>query len=206
MKIILLGPPGSGKGTLAEKLEKEFHLLHVSAGEILREEAKKNISQGKNFKSIMEKGNLVPDELTTALVKAKIRNQPQFILDGFPRNLIQAELMKDIAVDVVLLLDVPEKVVVERLSGRRVCQKGIHNYHIRYVRPKKEGICDIDKIPLIQRGDDNPAAIKKRYQIYQQKTKPLINYYTKKKLLKTVKAAQSPEEVYKDVKKILKNA
>ena len=157
------------------------------------------------IKKIIEGGNLVPDELITHLIKKKIKNKPHFMLDGFPRTLQQAELMQDVAVDKVLFLEVSEKMIIERLSGRRVCEQGIHNYHIGYVPPQKKDICDVDKTPLHQREDDNPAAIKERLNTYHQKTKPLIEYYTKKGILLTIKADGKPEVVYKEVKKVLEN-
>ncbi len=204
MKLIILGPPGSGKGTIAEKLEKEFKLKHISAGELLREEVQKGTTIGKDIKNIIEKGNLVPDELVTQIIKLEIGKTRGFILDGFPRTMEQAKGVEDLGIEVVIYLDIAEKAVVERLSGRRVCEKGEHNYHIKHIPPKKAGVCDIDGTKLIQRKDDVPKAITERFKGYNKLTKPVVDYYRKKGVVKMINAALSPEAVYKEVKKALR--
>lgn len=203
MKLILLGPPGSGKGTVSEQLEKDYHLYHLSAGALLREEVAKQTTIGKDIKAYIERGELVPDSFVVQLVKLDAKSKPNYILDGFPRTLTQATEIEDLNINLVLLLDISEDIVLERFAGRRVCQSGEHGYHLTYLPSKVAGICDIDKTPLIQRKDDNPQVIKKRFQIYHQDTAPLINYYQKKNLLHKIPADGSPQEVYQIVKKVI---
>jgi len=204
MKIILLGPPGSGKGTVSERLEKDFNLFHLSAGELLREEVAKETTIGKEIKKYISQGELVPAKFVVELVKLEVAKKTDYILDGFPRSIDQAQEIDDLDIDAVILLDVPEEVVIERFSGRRMCEKAGHGYHLKYIPPKKEGICDIDGSTLIQRVDDKPEVIKKRFQVYHRETQPLIEYYMKKNLLKKVDASKDPETVYREVKNVLK--
>ena len=203
MKLILLGPPGSGKGTISERLEKDYKLYHLSAGALLREEVAKSTTIGKDIKAYIERGELVPDSFVVQLVKLDAKSKPNYILDGFPRTLTQATEIEDLNIDIVLLLDVSEDIVLERFAGRRVCQSGEHGYHLTHLTPKVTGICDVDKTSLIQRKDDNPQVIKKRFQIYHKDTALLINYYQKKKLLHKIPANGTPDEVYQNVKKII---
>jgi|SRR3989338_2070894 len=203
MKLILLGPPGSGKGTISERLEKDYKLYHLSAGALLREEVAKSTTIGKDIKAYIERGELVPDSFVVQLVKLDAKSKPNYILDGFPRTLTQATEIEDLNIDIVLLLDVSEDIVLERFAGRRVCQSGEHGYHLTHLPPKVTGICDVDKTSLIQRKDDNPQVIKKRFQIYHKDTALLINYYQKKKLLHKIPANGTPDEVYQNVKKII---
>lgn len=203
MKIILLGPPGSGKGTVAEKIEKEFQLKHISAGALLREEISKGTAIGKKIKKTVESGELVPDELVTQLVKQEIKNRKDYLLDGFPRTVNQARAIEDLRIPMVIYLDIAEKEVVTRLSGRRECSTGEHNYHIRFLPPKKAGVCDVDGTKLIQRKDDDPEVIQERFRVYDTQTRPVADYYRKKGLVKVVDAAQKPEKVYEDVRKII---
>lgn len=203
MKLILLGPPGSGKGTVSEKLEKEFHLKHVSAGELLREEVRKSTTIGKDIQKIMEKGELVPDELITEIIKLEVKDKTNYILDGFPRTLGQAKAVEKLGVEKIIYLDVPEKVVIERFAGRRLCEKGVHGYHVKYLPPKKAGICDLDGSKLIQRPDDQPKIIKERFRVFHEKSQAVVDYYRKKRKLLVVDASQAPEEVYREVKRII---
>jgi adenylate kinase len=206
MKLILIGPPGSGKGTIAKKLVKDFQLTHISPGEMLREEVLKKTSLGEEIDKYVSKGRLVPDHLVSDMVKLKIRNHPKFILDGFPRTLEQAKILEDFTkIALVLFLDVPKKVSVERISGRRVCSQCETPYHIKYVPPKKPGWCDKCGGKLIQRSDEKPTVVKERFTIYQQKSLPLIDFYKKKKLLKKIDGSGTPEKVYEMVKEIIKN-
>ncbi|MBU0470196.1 MAG: nucleoside monophosphate kinase [Nanoarchaeota archaeon] len=204
MKIILLGPPGSGKGTVSERLEKDFNLAHVSAGELLREEVKKDTAIGRDIKKFMEKGNLVPNRFVVEMVKLEVNGKDNYILDGFPRSVEQAKLIEGLGIDLVISLEVPEQIVIERFAGRRVCGTGEHGYHLKYLPPKKEGVCDYDGTKLVQRKDDNPEVIKERFRIYHAETQPLVDYYKKKGILKTVDGAPAPEVVYAAVKKIVK--
>lgn len=204
MRLILLGPPGSGKGTIAKKLEKKFHLLPISAGEILREEAAKGTLLGKEIRKYTDKGNLVPDNLVTEIIKLEINGKNNFILDGFPRTLEQAKGIRNITIDLVIYLEADEKTIVERLSGRRICRQGHHTYNLNYVPSAKKGICDVDGTPLIHRKDDKPAVIKQRFKVYNHTIRPLLGYYEQKRILKKVNAALPPEEVFKEVKKVIK--
>ncbi len=203
MKLILLGAPGSGKGTISERLEKDYNLYHLSAGALLREEVTKQTTIGKDIKAYIERGELVPDSFVVQLVKLDAKTKPDYILDGFPRTINQATEIEDLNIDIVLLLDVPEDIIIQRFAGRRVCQTGEHGYHLQYLPPKTPGICDIDKTPLTQRKDDNPTIIKKRFQIYHTETAPLIDYYQKKNLLHKIPANGSPNEVYQKVKTVI---
>lgn len=203
MKLILLGPPGSGKGTIAEKLEKEFHLVSISAGELLREEVSKKTSLGQEIKKYLDRGHLVPDEFITQLIRLEIQDKKNYILDGFPRTVGQAKAIADLHITAIIYLEVAEKAVIERLSGRRVCATGEHSYHLKYVPSKKAGICDHDGTKLVRRKDDAPAVIRERFRIYRKKTAPVIRYYQKKKLLKVVDASSLPGVVYAQAKRAL---
>ncbi|MBU1112198.1 MAG: nucleoside monophosphate kinase [Nanoarchaeota archaeon] len=205
MKIIMLGPPGSGKGTVSEKLEKDFNLFHLSPGELLREEVKKGTTIGKDIKKYIENGDLVPDQFVVEMVKLEVNDKEDYILDGFPRSVGQAKTIDDFGIDMVIYLDVPEKEVIERLSGRRTCPKCGAGFHIKYIPPKKEGKCDLCGSSLIRRKDDDPKSVKERFRVYHEKTQPLIDFFKKKGLLKTVDGAPPPKEVYAEVKKVVKN-
>ena len=203
MKIIILGPPGSGKGTIAEKLAKDFNLIPISAGEILRKEIAKHTSLGKKVKSI-GKGVLAPNKLVSDIIRKNIKNKNNFILDGFPRTISQAKETGIMGINEVIYLNVAEKPIIKRLSGRRVCPKG-HTYHLTNFPPKKSGICDIDGSKLEKREDDKPEVIKKRFKIFHKEIKPVLAYFKDKKLLKTANADQNPRNAYLDVKKLVKN-
>ena len=202
MKLIILGTPGSGKGTISEMLEKEFGWFHLSAGALLREEVEKKTSLGKDIQKFIDKGKLVPDMLITEMVKMELVGKKNFILDGFPRTVGQAEVIGDLPVDKILFLDVPEKIVIRRFAGRRKCPKG-HGYHMINLPPKKVGVCDVDGLPLSRRADDNPEVIKERFKVYGKQTAPVAEYYQKKKKLIMIDSVESPEEVYRRVKKVL---
>jgi len=204
MKLILLGAPGSGKGTISEVLRDKLHLFHISPGELLREEVRKETTIGKEIAKYIEKGELVPNKFVVEMVRLEINSKKNFVLDGFPRSVEQAEEIKDIKVDAVISLEVPEEVVIERFSGRRTCPKCNAGYHIKYLPPKKEGICDKCGTKLIQRKDDNPATVKERFRVYYEETAPLVEYYAKKKLLHKVDASPAPERVEKSVLELVK--
>lgn len=204
MKIILLGPPGSGKGTVSDQLVKDFKLFHISAGELLREQVQKGTTLGKDIKKFIEKGDLVPNQFVVQMVKLEVNGKDNYILDGFPRSVEQAKDIEDLKVDMVLYLAIEEKAVIERLSERRVCEKGTHGYHLKYLKPKKEGICDVDRTKLIQRPDDKAVVIKERFKVYNKETAPVVEYYRKKGILSTVDATPLPEKVYEDVKRVVK--
>ncbi len=203
MKIILLGPPGSGKGTVSEFLTRDYQLLHISPGELLREEVQKGTTLGKKIKTYINAGKLVPSEFVVEMVKLQVQGQNNFILDGFPRSLDQAKLIDKLNIDLVLALEVSEEDVISRLTNRRVCSNGQHSYHLLLIPPKKEGICDIDGTPLVRRPDDHPKVIQERFRIYRKETEPVISYYKKAGKLVSIDASKSPEEVYNAIVKIV---
>ncbi|MFH0701016.1 MAG: nucleoside monophosphate kinase [Candidatus Woesearchaeota archaeon] len=204
MKLILLGPPGSGKGTVSDTLVNKLHLFHISPGELLREEVRKQTTIGKEIAKYIEKGELVPNKFVVEMVKLEIGKRKSFVLDGFPRSVEQAEEIKEISVDAVISLEVPEETVIERLSGRRICPKCNAGYHIKYIPPKKEGICDKCGEKLIQRKDDTPKTVKERFKVYHKETAPLVNYYARKRLLHQIDASPAPEEVSAAVFELIK--
>jgi adenylate kinase len=203
VKIILLGPPGSGKGMISEQLERDYNLLHISAGKLLREEVSKETTIGKDIKRYIEQGNLVPNQFVVEMIKLDIAGKKNYILDGFPRTVEQAKAIKDLPIDLVIYLEVPEEKVIKRLAGRRVCETGEHGYHINYIKPKQEGICDVDGTKLVQRKDDTPEVIKDRFELYHKETHPLIEYYSNLGLLKKINASPAPNVVYEEVKRIV---
>ena len=182
MKIILLGAPGAGKGTQAQFIMNKFGIPQISTGDMFRAEIKAGTELGKQAKALMDEGKLVPDELTGALVKDRI-SQPDFangfLLDGFPRTIPQADALKDsgVKIDYVLEFDVPDEVIVERMSGRRVHQASGRSYHIVYNPPKVEGKDDVTGEDLIIRADDKPETVLDRLAVYHKQTSPLIDYY-----------------------------
>lgn len=204
MKIILLGAPGSGKGTLAKQITKDFVIPQISTGDLFRECVKDGSEFGKKVQKIMASGNLVPDEITVELVKNRIAQedcQKGFVLDGFPRNLTQAEALEKIThIDSIILLDVSNETVVKRLSTRRTCPSCKEIYNTQ-TYDKNE--CSKCGATIIQRDDDKPDSIRHRLEVYELNTSPLINFYSDR-LLK-VSADLSPEDVYKPVKTFLEN-
>ena len=205
MKLITIGPPGSGKGTVAKRLAREFKLTHISPGEMLREEVIKKTSLGEEVGKYISKGILVPDHIVSDMVKLKIRTHPTFVLDGFPRTVEQAKILnKFTKINGVIFLDVSEKVAVERISGRRTCQKCAASFHVKYIKPKKTGVCDKCGGKLIQRKDQRPGVVKKRFKVYEKESLPVVGFYKKKGILKKIDGSGTPEEVYELVKKVVK--
>lgn len=212
MNIILLGPPGAGKGTQAERLIKELDAVQISTGDIFRTNIKNNTPLGTKAKEYINKGQLVPDELTIDLVwdaLDKVEDGKSVLLDGFPRNITQAEALdegmqkRDKKIDKVININVPEDVIIERISGRRVNVSTGKVYHIKYNPPKVEGIDDETGEKLIQREDDTETAVKERLDVYNKHTSVLIDYYNKKGILVTIDGAKTPEEVFDQIKKSL---
>lgn len=205
MNIILLGPPGSGKGTQTANIAKEYCLCVISLGAMLREEATKDTPHGKEIKNILAKGELVPIETTTKIIKKKLQKEnctKGILFDGFPRTLEQAEALEDIAsIDYVFELAISDDEVIKRLSNRTQCKKG-HIYGPT-IPSKKQGICDIDGFPLAQREDDTQEAIEERLVIYHDETEPLIEYYKPRNIVHTIDASKKPDKVFADIKKIL---
>ncbi|MDP8298458.1 MAG: adenylate kinase [Candidatus Tantalella remota] len=208
ISLVLLGPPGAGKGTQASLLTKAYSLLHISTGDMLRETIKEGGDLGKELESYMNKGELVPDEIVTRTVIDRIAKPDAtggVILDGYPRTKVQAESLdgaltqEDRDLDMVLYFRTSEDVAVARLSGRRVCPECGKNYHVPNMPPVKEGICDKCGVELIQRDDDKPDTVKNRLSVYGERTKDLIDYYKDKGLLREVDGDISADKLFKDV-------
>ncbi len=204
MRLILLGPPGAGKGTQAKRLAKEFGLPHISTGDILRQNVKDITQLGKEAKNYMEQGLLVPDDLVARMLIERFDQQDVkkgFILDGYPRNINQAQTLgqifkqKSLDIDFVIYLDTSEKVVVQRLNGRRVCGNCQANFHIKNMPPKQAGICDICSGRLYQRTDDNEETVKKRLEVYEKEVSSLLEYYEAKQKLRRLSGYEDLEIV-----------
>ena len=213
MKLILLGPPGAGKGTQSVVLAKKYGIPHISTGDILRESVKAGQALGLKAKEYMDRGALVPDEVVTGIVAQRLK-QPDtkkgFILDGFPRTIAQGEDLDEelnkmgCKIDLVLYFATSTDVAIERLTGRRVCKSCGFNYHIKNIPPKKDGICDKCGGPLIHRVDDNEATVRNRLKVYEDQTKPLIDYYAKQGVLKKVSGDMGVDELFKVLSKLFK--
>ena len=185
MKIILLGPPGAGKGTQAEIICKNFSIPHISTGDMLREAIANETATGKIAKEIMDAGNLVPDDVIVSMVKERIKKEDcrnGFLFDGFPRTIPQADALEkqEIFVNVVLELTLKDELIINRMSGRRVHQPSGRSYHLEFNPPEKDGVDDLTGEPLIQRDDDKPETVKNRLEVYWEQTNPLIVYYRSK--------------------------
>jgi len=208
LNLVFLGPPGVGKGTYAKELSKRYNIPHISTGDIFREEIRKGTELGKKVKSYVERGELVPDEIVIEVVRKRLSQDDckrGFILDGFPRTINQAIALDSIVkVDLVFNFVAPKSVIIERLSGRRICRKCGAIYHIKFNPPKRPGICDKCGGPLYQREDDKPEVIEERLRVYEKQTAPIVDYYRKKGILVEVDASRNMEEVIKDCEQILK--
>ncbi len=205
MRIVLVGPPGAGKGTQAAFLAKNLSIPHISTGDLFRANISQQTELGKLAKSYMDAGNLVPDEVTIGMAKDRME-QPDaeggFLLDGFPRNVSQAEALDEMLegermkLDAVLDLEVPEEEVVKRIAGRRICRKdSSHVFHVTYSPPKSAGVCDVCGGELYQRDDDSEETVRKRLEVYHTQTEPIIDYYKAQGLVVTISALGKVEEV-----------
>lgn len=215
MNLILMGLPGAGKGTQAQKIVKEFHIPHISTGDIFRAAMKNETEMGLKAKAYIDKGELVPDEVTNGIVKDRLAEDDTkvgFMLDGFPRNLAQAEALdqmladSDRKLDAVLNIHVEPEVLVERLTGRFICRNCGATYHKLYHMPKVEGTCDVcGSHDFYQREDDKPETVKNRLDVNIKMNTPLVDYYQAKNVLHTVDGQQDIDKVYQDVQQILKS-
>jgi adenylate kinase len=205
LNLILLGPPGAGKGTQAERLEEDFHLPYIATGNMLREAVDKGTELGLRAKEYMENGDLVPDEVVIGMILECVeddRCNDGFLLDGFPRNLEQARALDEALskverrLNAALLIDVPDDNVMSRLSGRRTCKKEGHVYHVESNPPKHEGVCDIDGSKLVQRDDDRPETVEKRLRVYHDQTEPIVEHYDDLGILKRFDGTRPPTEVH----------
>lgn len=207
MIVVFFGAPGVGKGTIAELLAKKHKLEIISASGLLKKEIKKKTKAGKLISEYMAKGKLVPSEdIVPLIIKAiKTSKFKNIILDGFPRNIEQAKLIEEkVKINCIINLEAPEKVIIERLSGRRVCPKCGTIYHLKNMPPKKAGICDKDKEKLLHRNDDKPKVIKDRLKVYEKETFPLKKFFAKQKLIKEIDASKNdPKGIMKNVEKAL---
>lgn len=202
--LVLLGPPGAGKGTQARRLSQRLGLAHVSTGDLFRKHLREQTRLGQLAQAYMSKGELVPDSVTIAMVQERLQEPdtwPGVVFDGFPRTVAQAEALEDLLaqrghrLDRAILIQVPEEVLVERLSGRRTCRAQGHIFHIKYNPPKVPGRCDYDGSELYQREDDRPETVRRRIQVYWEETAPVIEYYRQRGLLVEVNGDQDMDQV-----------
>ncbi|WP_027718363.1 adenylate kinase [Desulfovirgula thermocuniculi] len=208
MKLLIMGPPGAGKGTQAEMLVKELGITHISTGDMFRAAIKEGTEMGKKAKEYMDRGELVPDEVVVGMVKDRLQKpdcQKGFLLDGFPRTLAQAEALDEtlrsmgIQLDGVINITVPRDKLMARLTGRRVCRNCGATYHILFNPPQMEGKCNACGGELYQRSDDNEEAVANRLDVYEAQTRPLIEYYTQKGLLVNINGDQEIKKVFEDI-------
>jgi adenylate kinase len=212
LNLVLLGPPGSGKGTQGERLNEDLRLPYYATGDILRAAVREKTELGQTAKQYMDSGDLVPDEVIVGVIAERIDSAEAldgFILDGFPRTTPQAEALDakleqlSRAVTAVLLIDVSDEEVVRRLGGRRTCSENGHVFHVEFNPPEQEGVCDLDGSELIVRDDDKPEVIRKRLETYHAKTEPLVDYYDQRSVLRRIEGSSAPDEVAEEIRRTL---
>ena len=208
MKIVLLGPPGAGKGTQAKSISNRYSIPHISTGDIFRKNISEETPLGIQAKQYIDNGQLVPDEVTINMVKDRLTWEDcknGYLLDGFPRTVAQAEALeaflnsRDEKIDTALLIDVPMEFILERMTGRRICGSCGASYHVKFNPTKGEGICDVCGSEVVQRKDDREDTVRERLDVYERQTQPLIDFYKEKNLLSTVDGTKAINEVFNDI-------
>jgi adenylate kinase len=204
LNLILLGPPGAGKGTQAERLVADFDVPYYATGDILRQAVKEETALGTQAKEYMDRGDLVPDEVICGVIMEKVDSpdaRDGFVLDGFPRTVGQADSLSEALerrgrrLTAAMLIEAPDEEVIRRLSGRRLCKEGGHVYHVENDPPKNDGFCDQDGSPLVQREDDKPETLRHRLEVFHEQTEPLVEHYEKQGLLRRFDGTRPPDEV-----------
>lgn len=212
MKIVLLGPPGAGKGTQAKSISNRYSIPHISTGDIFRKNISENTPLGLEARKYMDNGQLVPDEVTINMVKDRLQQEDcknGYLLDGFPRTVHQAEALqafleaRDEQLDTALLIEVPMNFILERMTGRRVCPSCGASYHIKFNPTKNDGKCDVCGSDIIQRKDDTEETVKERLDVYERQTQPLIDFYKERNMLSVVDGTKAINEVFESICKIL---
>lgn len=212
MKIVLLGPPGAGKGTQAKSISNRYSIPHISTGDIFRKNISEGTPLGIEAKAYIDKGQLVPDEVTINMVKDRLTWEDcknGYLLDGFPRTVAQAEALEGFLadrnekLDTALSIEVPSSFILERMTGRRVCPSCGASYHVKFNPPTKAGVCDVCGSDIVQRKDDTEETVSERLEVYERQTQPLIDFYNNKSLLSTVDGTKAINEVFESICSIL---